>query len=53
MGNAILLQFTGKNNPRWLGGRPGKLQETSEDLETGGIVFYEYYIRRPAAGKAS
>jgi len=41
-----------KQKPRdWR--EPGKLQETSEDLETGGIVFYEYYIRRPAAGKAS
>jgi hypothetical protein len=36
---------------------PGGWQADREQRETSenkrGVVFYEYYIRRPAAGKAS
>jgi len=36
MGNAILLQFTGKNNPRQLGGGPGSRQIKGEYQIKGG-----------------
>ena len=48
MGNAILLQFTGKNKT------PAAWRQTGEAARNKrGVVFYEYCIRRPAAEKAS
>ena len=38
MGNVILLQFTGKNNPRQLGGGPG-----AGKIERGDILSWLLY----------
>jgi len=41
MGNAILLQFTGKNNPGQLAGRPGRVRWTEG-------YSYEYFSKKTA-----
>ena len=41
MGNAILLQFTGKNNPGQLAGRPGRVRWAEG-------YSYEYFSKKTA-----